>query len=652
MEPKVLAMVLVHPVHAQQVPSVSGTDESSTMSEDEHVEILGELVGALDLVVEDDEGCELQPFCIVKFGDCVIHQSEAEGGKSPIWTIESDSLFLLKADPESFHSNSLSVHLFTTQKRTLSEVKLFLGQVTLTSKEILEHCDGERFEVVVEDELGDDTGARGHLALRFRFSTPADSKFVRLWNSSRIKHKKLLKALLNDEDERDGRPMASLVTETSETEVAGESFFNALSAAFAASTFFDRDSGLKKKRVKPGPDPERPETTKYLSPHELNLETRKPSSNWVEAGSGKLGRLYVEVLSCHDLPNVDVGEAVGNVTDSFVALVFEDAFVETPVIDDELNPRWLPWTQRAFCFGIMHPASMLYIGVFDYDLGITDHEPIGRVAVNVSNLQRDTQYTLRYNLFKSSNVTDRTPQGQITIRLRIELFDEKAALLTALSPRPSFHVNVNKPKSFKVVRYVCFGEYDGEEKFDLKVARSYVNEIFEYKRHISYAISDSICSLIFWRGQVEFFSIRLPLHSILFFLVTSTLVERPYLLPSFLILSIPWIMIANGRLRRQHPSPWYRCPTFFNYLDVLLYGSSKLSVHKIIANEGLEESLAYELSWRQREQDDMKKAEKRAEMQQELMSVGDESIHTAVAAGIPIDLLERLGRYQGYIGGK
>jgi hypothetical protein len=181
---------------------------------------------------------------------------------------------------------------------------------------------------------------------------------------------------------------------------------------------------------------------------------------------------------------VDTGEAVGNVTDAFVCCVFEDVMVQTPVIDDELSPYWLPWTQRAFRLGIMHPASMLYLGVFDYDLGITDHEAIGRVAINISNYQRDTNYTLKFNLHKSSNVTDRTVRiiyldffsvmtqlvthsfvftrlqghGVITVRFRIEMNDEKAALLEALKPRPKIHVNVKREKSFHVVRYTCFGE--------------------------------------------------------------------------------------------------------------------------------------------------------------------------------------------------
>ena len=125
----------------------------------------------------------------------------------------------------------------------------------------------------------------------------------------------------------------------------------------------------------------------------------------IEAGSGSLGRLFVEILSCEDLPNLDDPSGVmGDYTDSFCTLVYEDTCAMTEVIYDELNPKWLPWTTRAFCFNVIHPSSILYLGVFDYDL-LGNHDPIGRVAVNVCNLQRETIHTLKYSLFPSSNLT-------------------------------------------------------------------------------------------------------------------------------------------------------------------------------------------------------------------------------------------------------
>jgi len=221
-----------------------------------------------------------------------------------------------------------------------------------------------------------------------------------------------------------------------------ESIVQALSSVFTCRTYFDDESGSQKILVKPHPDPKRVRQTTYLSPREIKAETMSPSHQWVEAGSGTLGKMYLEILACHDLPNVDVGEAVGNLSDCFVCAVFEDAMAQTPVIDDELSPHWLPWTQRAFVFGLTHPSSMLNLGVFDFDLGIGNHEAIGRVTVNISNLQRDTDYTLRYNLHKSANVVDRTPSGSITIRMRIEYDNEKEVLLKALTPRPKVCIHL------------------------------------------------------------------------------------------------------------------------------------------------------------------------------------------------------------------
>ena len=342
----------------------------------------------------------------------------------------------------------------------------------------------------------------------------------------------------------------------------------------------------------------------------------------------------------------------GNLTDAFVTIVYEDSCAMTPVIDDELSPYWLPWTQRAFCFGMMHPASILYLGVFDYDLGIGDHEAIGRVAVNISNLQHNTSYTLKYNLYSSSNITDRTANGSITIRLRVECFDEKAALLAALKPRPSIHVNVQKEKSFKCIRYTCFGQFDNEEKFELTLIRSYANELLAYKLAMGYTIADSLRSLVFWRGQVEFFNILIPLHSCLFFFMATSLVERPQLVVPFSLIGVAWIMLANLTLRRQHPSPWHRCPSFSHYLHLLHTGRSRTPITSIQKLEGDEAAKAYESEWKDRLEEDKRVAAKRAALQQEIKTIGDDTISTKLSAesAIPLELLDRLGRYQRILG--
>jgi hypothetical protein len=213
------------------------------------------------------------------------------------------------------------------------------------------------------------------------------------------------------------------------------------------------------------------------------------------------------------------------------------------------------------------------------------------------------------------------------------------------------HVNVTKEKTFRVIRYTCFGEYDNEESFDLTVTRSYVNELFEYKSAARYAIVDGLMSIMFWRGQVEIFSVLWPVHSLVFFIMASKLIERPQLIVPFSLLGVAWVMLANLSLRCHHPSPWNRCPSFLQYIHILRKGESCIPVTSIQEYEGAEAAKEYELAWKKRLDHDREIAEKRAELLKEIDEIGDENIHTKVSQGaIPLDLLIRLARYQAMIG--
>jgi hypothetical protein len=98
-------------------------------------------------------------------------------------------------------------------------------------------------------------------------------------------------------------------------------------------------------------------------------------------------------------------EIVDGLTDAFVACVFEDNFVRSAVIHDSLNPRWMPWSHRAFEFHIQHPSSILMLGVFDYDDNpLESHDPIGRVVIVPTLFEKDTMYTLKYPLYHEKEV--------------------------------------------------------------------------------------------------------------------------------------------------------------------------------------------------------------------------------------------------------
>ena len=676
---------------ACQGEKVAGLETASLVTPEERkmplldlhqeIKILGEVVGAYGLI-RDETDAELDsddqtmlPYAVVKYGDSTVLQTKdsVEPGRNPTWTISSGSIFLLPTTLHKLMKTSLEISIYFDRKDALNIStieKVFLGRAVVDCGGILANCQEERLVVELKDEF-EDSGleSRGQLTLRFRLGAKKDEQFLQKMAHCRVlRHQSSLTGLYdafhigthsssddNETMQSSSRPTAFLPTEVDETEVAGTSFVNALSSAFTSKSYYDKNAGAQKIRVKPHPDPDRVEETSYMSAAEIRRETMAPSKEWVEAGSGKLGKLYLEILRCSGLPNVDVGETVGNLTDAFICAVYEDAMVQTPVIDDELSPHWLPWTQRAFVFGMMHPASMLYLGCFDYDLGpLTEHEAIGRVAVNISNLQRDTDYTLQYDLYPSSNVTERKPNGSITIRLRVTYNDERAAVIAALKPRPKFHVNVRREKSQKVVHYTCFGAHgdESEEKFDLTVTRSYINEIFEHKRNVSYAIGDGLRSLIFWRGQVRLFGIMLPLYSFLFFCAANTVIERPYMFPSFFLLTVAWIMMATGTQRQQHPSPWYRCPSFWQYVNVLKTGRSPLQVRRIASKEGFRATQEYEAAWSDRVAKDLDEAARKAEMKKQLDELGNQKIQTKMVADnvIPIELLGRLARYQGIIG--
>jgi hypothetical protein len=206
---------------------------------------------------------------------------------------------------------------------------------------------------------------------------------------------------------------------------------------------------------------------------EIETQIMKPSQHWVDAGSGNLGRIFLEVLGCDGLPNLDTGGFLGNKTDTFVSVVYEDVYARTDTIDDCLSPRWMPWTNRAFILNMQHSSSQIFIGVFDFDAGmIDDHDLIGRVSIDLTNLRKDTEYILSYNIYPSARVTaGRKVNGKITVRLRMEIPDERKLPLCALEPPENVYVNVKKRKDFRVVRQTCFGKYD-VEKYSLSTLKS------------------------------------------------------------------------------------------------------------------------------------------------------------------------------------
>lgn len=659
-------------------------DAKTTMNTDE-ILILGELVGGFNLSNEEHAQSakgslilkekHLKPYCVVKFQGKTIHYSSVcpDAGRDPIWTVSTGSLFLFKVSPSSsLLHDKLQISIWSRRnsssfrgKVLLDTDTFFLGKATIDGKTLLSSCNEERMEIPLMDLHGNPSMSDSSVALRFRLATKSDVRLLDLLREQGISPPRESDASFGGTKgssqnnpvrnlilgEGSNLPIAPMITEADETKMVGEYFTDALSFAFRQTSTSDRETGMRKVLIKPGPDPEREVETKFMTPVNLSKETMNPSKQWVEAGSGHLGTLHLEILSCHDLPNVDVGEAVGNLSDCFVCAVFEDVMVQTPVIDDELSPHWLPWTQRAFRIGIVHPASTLYLGVLDYDLGPGTHEPIGRVAVNLSNYQCNMLYTLTFHLHPTSDLAERSANGSITIRMRIEYHDEKASIVAAMKPPPPFHVNARKHKTFKVLRYTCFGEYDIEEKFAWPITRSYIGEILEYWRGLKFYMGQAIQSLVFWRGQVTIFGMHLPVHSAVLFVACAVLIEKPWLIVPFYSLFVAWFLLATMSHRRATPSPWRTCNSFLHYAEIILTGKASDTRERIRPSEMWDKTQAFEkdyFDWREKYQNEINQ---KAAMDEKLMNIGNENISTQVAGQmVPLELLEKLGRYQGTAG--
>jgi hypothetical protein len=125
-------------------------------------------------------------------------------------------------------------------------------------------------------------------------------------------------------------------------------------------------------------------------------------------------------------------------------------------------------------FRMMHSSSQLFLGVFDYDVSLNPadgHDFIGRVSIDLSNLRKDTVYTMSYNLYTSARMSQRKKKGTITVRLRLEVDNDRQLVLSTLEPPPRIRVNTKTWREYHVVRCTCTGKTD-MNKYNMQVINS------------------------------------------------------------------------------------------------------------------------------------------------------------------------------------
>ena len=544
--------------------------------------------------------------CIVKLAGMEIHRTKActDDPANPIWTVRTNSLCTMdlpllpttttsKDDSHELQKDSFSSleHQETPAKKLGIQIEVWggghlIGTVALSLEQIrdvLKEQPGQRVEVDIIEKSATPFDFPPVMALRIRPATLEDLIFLNEYEDPREEELKRIrekrrKESVNHQLHWKYRPMHK--------EASDLDFVHLEPPTSIFQAIHKKLNGEEYNLTKPGPDPDRIKETKWLTGMGLDVECMKPSFRYVHAGNhpDTIGRCYVEILECRNLPNMDLDLTGNNKTDPFVGILFEDSLLRTDMIWDELSPRWLPWTMRAFCLHIRHPASLLFLGVFDYDPEGGD--AVGRVAIKLSEFQSEMEYDLLYNLQHDPQIKPSdSNRGQIRFRLRIEWDDtEEATRRLFGEPPPKCIINCKSQRSFRVLRYLKRGLLDLETS-SLNAIKVHATEAASYWLRICNFL-DILFEVLLWRGR--WFGVWCPHHSVALFLSVLFCLERPEKAGSVILMSISWMLLTINFHNCRHPYPWKRSRNWFHLAAYLYFGHRKSSREPIRPHQGVE----------------------------------------------------------------
>jgi len=582
-------------------PQLGLTDDYDSFSKVKSAFLI-EIVGAEDLPLN------CNPFVEVRMLDRVVHRTKVIPNEdNPIWTLRTDSYFILPINAEELLRCNDGIHFIVYDQRRRPLSDKILGAICLPIYSLYTKPESREEYNLQPYVMGNTPGGcnGGSIAIRCRPASDDDNQFMKTYRT------------LKSKAGTDHCPKINYNTKTRSNRTKMRNLWKSQTR----STVVDGIQ-VKMRRSLPYQDPDRP-LTKWMTENEIESEVIKPSLEWIDTGSGELARIYFEVLQCEDLPNVDVGRGIEhNKSDPFVQLVYEDCTRRTDVIDDCLSPIWLPWTQRAFIFHTVHPSSQIFLGVFDYD-NIGTHELLGRCVIDVTHLRPQTEYVLDYKLVDTHTQTDQKSMPRIKIRIRIEVDDQQALALASLSPPPTLYINSFEKKGFRVISDAVIGTDDLKE-FSLEHIVALYEEIMSYCDYKQYIVVATL-DLIMWRCTYHFempvsnlnyvpsflmkcavaispekicavrqlskMTISLPLDSIVVFICGVTLVENISLLPTYIFFLCGWTLIAVLNWRQNHPDPWYRSIGLIEGLSCLVAGTELVPIHNITPDTKIKESI-------------------------------------------------------------
>jgi hypothetical protein len=643
------------------------------------INLLVEIVSATDLPIADVYSSD--PYVIVRDGRKEWHKTRViQKSLNPVWCLSTGSLFLMQTTLVDFFESSNSIDFIVKDYDSIGEDEI-LGTVIIPKTEMLS-SKGERLEYELTPHAGrygvQFNGKKSYLALRFRLATAEDVTFMQEFQKYN-NNRSMIISSIKSFPIKDGVHAKDAYLPP-QTHPAAPLKRNKRPTEDGRSTQY---------RVKPCPDPERPEDeTKWMTAREIETMAMEPSRKWIEAGSGSVWKIYLEILGCNDIPNLDFSITGRDKSDPFVSIAYEDVVVNTDVINDCLSPRWLPWTQRAFILNTMHPSSQIMIGVFDHDQGIpgrTTHDKIGRCQINLTNCRPDTVYTIKCHLYDADE-PDREARGTILMRARIESTDQRKvrfsdiimieemkkyqsgvpandsfvgicflqinfkALLHEFQLHTEYSVSFKKRSDYKCAYYALTND-TAHQTLSLNAITHYATELQGYTEILD-EIVDAMMTLFLWRGHypVSFrlplckpWTVKLPLHSITAFVWGIVLARDFEMIFSFLCFWVAWILLATMGYSQSNPSPWKQPRSYWELLGVLIFNVRRPG-ELIEPNQNIEAIMAYDSNLFERErlrkeaieharrdkEDQQRKLDEQQETMEKETMAGGEKLHIGI----------------------
>jgi len=592
-----------------------------------------EIISAADLInLKNSTGSNIYPYVSIFYGKHCVHSTKkttAMNNLDPIWTVESQSLFLfdpndfqedfLSADEESHgierpwllqndndqHEEQLVFVVMNTSKG-IKNTSHVIGQASILLSNLLETEEGKRIELrlvqtknptrrQINNSTGNTHGKEEgdhsmSLSIRYRKATENDIQFI---SDSKASSKSSSKSVSHDTlISRHHTSMITPIINVSsfarrKKNLNGKTYFLALPPKPDATSSLDQNE-------------------QWLTQEELDKVIWEPSTSWTVCyGKGSLGKLYVEVIECNDLlyrhkQRTRKSTVAEKKVDPFITIIHEDSIVSSDALPDCKNPRFLPWSRRAFKFHVEHSYSPIYIGVYDYEEsrlnlgglkkkmtrnqkvknsnGKRKFEEIGRAAISIQKLKSNVEYNMVYDLYRSGETShQRIKQGSITLRICLRWYNERRVFFDIMNPHPTqFVVNVPTKVDYSDANYAINGLVDMTQ-YDTNYIYEMVDELIEYHHYI-HVLKDFLKTLYFWRAKNKISlgccELKLPLNSLIIFSFANIIIEWPQYSVCIFFATITWIMLTLLDFQRQFPSAWSKPPSYLELLLRLLLGIS------------------------------------------------------------------------------